>query len=116
MSKWILNLGTFDYNPDRDTGWFPELVSQKQHIPGSDSTLVQISGNQSAIRECSGMTKSSAVKANLIACIGQQVTLVDHYGAVNTVLVESVTTDEVKDITNLAVGTFRYTMKMMKVA
>ena len=115
MSKWVLNSVTFDLSPAADTGWFQELVSQKQHIPGSNYTLVQLSGNQSAVRECSGITKSASVKANLLACIGQQVTLVDHYGASNTVLVESVVPNEKMDITNLGVGTFAYTMKMMKV-
>jgi hypothetical protein len=116
MSKWILNSVTADMNPSKDTGWFPELVSQKQHIPGSNYSLIQISGKQSEIRECSGITKSSTVKANLLACVGLQVTLVDHYGVSNTVLVESVVPDEKMDITNLGVGTFAYTMKMMKIA
>ena len=116
MQKWVLNNVTFDMSPSRDTGWYHELVTQKQHIPNSNYTLMQISGKQSDIRECSGVTKSATVKANLLACVGSQVTLVDHYGVSNTVLIESVVPDEKLDITNLGVGTFAYTMKMMKVS
>jgi len=116
MAKWTLNGVQFDISPQRDTGWYPELVLAKQHIPNSNTTLLQVGGRQSEIRKAEGFTKSSTVLQTLIGSVGNSVSLTDHHGNTNTVFVESVITEEVMDITNMTTGTFKYTISMIKVS
>lgn len=115
MAKWILGGVTLDINPSEDTGWNVEPVYDIQHVPGSNYDLIQTMGNRSAKREARGTTKSSSVKSNLSALIGTSVAFTDHYSVSNTVFVAGIVFAEKMDVSNLGVGTFAYTISLIKV-
>lgn len=114
MAKWIVNGTTVDINPDEDSNWIKEAVVAEQHPPTATFTILQYGGLKSSKRTCSGVTKTAATKTALDACVGATVNITDHFSVTSSVFVQSVEWKEILDASNIGIGTFRWTMKMIK--
>lgn len=80
MAKWVISGTTFDWNPNRDSGWKYTPVRAIHHPISADSSIIQHGGFNSPTRTISGVTKlkslrdavtSAFLSGNPVACSDQ---------------------------------------------